>query len=337
MLAARKETVLKIIVGKYISTAVPVASEGIARSYRLGVSPATIRLDMAALEEEGFILRPHHSAGGLPSDKGYRYYVEYLDEPRELALGEQHLIRDLYYQVERETREAEEWLRLTAALLRRLSRNVAMVTYPRSPRFQFKRLELIALRELKAMLVLVLSQAQLRQRVLSLDRAVSQEELTATAHKLNLAYAGQSVRDIARYEVPLDSLEERVTQLVLKIMEAEERVLGEVYITGLANLLDQPEFGSRHQLSPLVEAVETQGWLSGIIPDDEGIRVVIGQENQVEALRSCSLVLGRYGIPGGIGGVIGILGPTRMRYGQAISSIRYLKGLLSGLLQEYYA
>ncbi|MEK7281877.1 MAG: HrcA family transcriptional regulator, partial [Chloroflexota bacterium] len=132
-------------------------------------------------------------------------------------------------------------------------------------------------------------------------------------------------------------LEERVTQLVLKIMEAEERVLGEVYITGLANLLDQPEFGSRHQLSPLVEAVETQGWLSGIIPDDEGIRVVIGQENQVEALRSCSLVLGRYGIPGGIGGVIGILGPTRMRYGQAISSIRYLKGLLSGLLQEYYA
>ncbi len=334
MLAVRKETLLKIIVGEYISTATPVASESIARSYRLGVSPATIRLDMASLEEEGFILRPHHSAGGLPSDKGYRYYVEYLEEPRGLALEEQRLIQHLYYQAER---EAEEWLRLTAALLRRLSRNVALVTYPRSSSLQFKHLELVALHELKAMLVLVLNQAQLRQRVLSLDRPVSQEELTATAHKLNLAYAGQSARHIARHELPVDSLEERVTQLILKIMKAEERVLGEVYITGLADLLDQPEFGSRNQLSPLVEAVEAKEWLPGAILDEEGIRVVIGQENRVEALRGCSLVLGRYSAPEGMGGVIGVLGPTRMRYGQAISSIRYLAGLLSGLLRGYYA
>ncbi|MEK7281147.1 MAG: DeoR family transcriptional regulator, partial [Chloroflexota bacterium] len=113
MLAARKETVLKIIVGKYISTAVPVASEGIARSYRLGVSPATIRLDMAALEEEGFILRPHHSAGGLPSDKGYRYYVESLMEEERLAREEQETIRHQFHQAER---ALEEWFNLTASL-----------------------------------------------------------------------------------------------------------------------------------------------------------------------------------------------------------------------------
>src|SRR4030042_1689747 len=126
-LTARREAVLKIIVSEYIDTAVPVASETIFRHYKLGVSPATIRNDMVYLEEEGYIARPHTSAGSVPLDKGYRHYVESLTKKAELPLEEQYRIRKLFHEV---AKEFEKWLKLAATMAARLVRNAALVTFP---------------------------------------------------------------------------------------------------------------------------------------------------------------------------------------------------------------
>src|SRR4030043_2490071 len=139
-LTARREAVLKIIVSEYIATAVPVASETIFRNYRLGVSPATIRNDMAYLEEEGYIARPHTSAGSVPLDKGYRHYVKSLANKAELSMEEQYRIRELFRQVEE---EFEQWLKLAATIAARLVRNAALVTLPKPRQCRFKRLELV--------------------------------------------------------------------------------------------------------------------------------------------------------------------------------------------------
>ena len=163
-LTPRREAVLKIIVGEYIATAVPVASDSIFRSHPLGVSPATIRNDMAYLEGDGYIARPHTSAGSEPTDKGYRYYVESLAKEVELSREEQYRIRKLFREVEE---EFERWLKLAAAIVARLVRNAALVTFPKPRQCRFKHLELVALREFVALVVLVLSEAILKRQLFS--------------------------------------------------------------------------------------------------------------------------------------------------------------------------
>ncbi len=166
---------------QYIVKAAPVPSQSIAVQAGLRVSPATIRNEMACLEKEGYIIRPHTSAGSIPSDKGYRFYVESL-EKLELPSAEQRLIGHLLHQAEK---EADSWLSLAATVLSRLVQNVALVTRPRSVDCKFKHIELVALQESLALLVLVLYGAKLKQKLITFSQAVPQGTLTAIANKLN--------------------------------------------------------------------------------------------------------------------------------------------------------
>jgi len=178
MLSHRTETILKSIVGQYIVRATPVPSQSIINDCQLGVSAATIRNEMAHLEQEGYITRRHPSAASIPSDKGYRYYVDSLDEV-ELPLAEQRLIGHLFHQVER---ELEEWLSLTVTLVARLTQNVALVTKPKPVDGQFKHLELVALQDSLALVVLVLRGAKVKQQLITFDQVISQPKLTAIAN-----------------------------------------------------------------------------------------------------------------------------------------------------------
>ncbi len=184
MLSARTWIILKSIVSQYIDTAVPVSSQSITNNYDLAVSPATIRNEMAHLEQEGYITRPHPSAGSIPSDKGYRFYVESLSDVK-LPLAEQRLISHLFHQVEG---DLEEWLSLTANLIARLAQNVAVVTMPKPGDCQFKHLELVALQDSLVLVILVLHGAKVKQQLINFDQVISQLQLTATANKLNAAY-----------------------------------------------------------------------------------------------------------------------------------------------------
>ncbi len=332
-LTPRREAVLKIIVSEYIARAVPVASDTIFRNYQLGVSPATIRNDMAYLEKEGYITRPHTSAGSIPTDKAYRHYVESLSQEVELPVEERYRIRELFQEVEE---EFERWLKLAAAIVARLVRNAALVTFPKPKQCRFRHLELVFLHEFVALMVLVLSEAILKRQLLSFDRRVTQNELTAFTNKLNAAYAGLNSSEILAKKLELSAEEKQVTEAILDMMIAEDEAEYEqAYLEGLRLMLDQPEFARRDRMLSIMELMETQEWLRSAFsrwPSDVGVQVIIGEENRDETLRDLSLVFSRYGIPGRIDGAIGVIGPTRMDYRRAISTVSYMSAILSDLV-----
>ena len=336
MFSPRTETILKSIVGQYITRAVPVSSEAIAHEYELGVSPATIRNEMVHLEREGYITRHYTSSGSIPSDKGYRFYVETLSGI-ELPPAEQLLISHLFHQVER---ELEKWLSLASTLLARLAQNAAIVTMPKPIDCQFKHLELVALQDLLALVVLVLRGAKVKQQLTTLDQVVSQPELTAIANKLNAAYSGLTRLQILAKAIELSVTEQQIIDCLIKIMQAEdEQEDEEPYLHGLPFMLSQPEFAHSHRILALMELVEHRNLLRIIVPQgavSQGVQVVIGKENKAEVIQNYSVVISQYGLPKEAIGTIGVVGPTRMPYARTISTVGYLSSVLSGLVTSLY-
>jgi len=337
MLSERKEHILRIIVGEYISLASPVGSEAIARRCGLGLSAATIRNEMARLEEDGYIIRPHISGGGIPSDRGYRYYVESMVQ-EEVPLEEQRMLSHLFHQVER---ELAEWNRLAAALLARMVHNVAIVTPPKAAASRIKHLELVVLQESLALLILLLQQAKLRQQLIAFDEVISQGELGAISRKLSALFQGLTRSQVLARSVELSPVEEQVKNAVVQIMAGEdERRYEEPYIEGLRHILTQPEFAHAQNMLCLMEVLESKDIVRGLLPEmlvEGGVRVIIGAENREDAMKECSMVVTQYGVPGEVNGVIGVIGPRRMPYGRAISSVRYMGSLMSDLVAELYA
>ncbi len=336
MLSERKEHILRIIVGEYISLASPVGSEAIARRYGLGLSAATIRNEMARLEEDGYIIRPHISGGGIPSDRGYRYYVESMVQ-EEVPLEEQRMLSHLFLQVER---ELAEWNRLAAALLARMVHNVAIVTSPKAAASRVKHLELVALQESLALLILLFQQAKLRQQLVAFDEVISQGELGAISRKLNALFQGLTRSQVLARSEGLSPIEEQVKNAVVQIMAGEdERKYEEPYIEGLRHILTQPEFAHAQNMLCLMEVLESRDMVRYLLPEmlvEGGVRVIIGAENREDAMKECSMVVTRYGVPGEVNGVLGVIGPRRMPYGRAISSVRYMGSLMSDLVAELY-
>jgi len=336
VLSPRSETILKSIVGQYITRAVPVPSQSIINDYELAVSPATIRNEMAHLEQEGYIMRPHPSAGSIPSDKGYRFYVETLSDI-ELPLAEQFLISHLFHQVER---EMEEWLSLAATLAAQLVQNVAIVAMPKTTRCQFKHLELVALRESLTLVVLVLQGARLKQQLITFDKAISQSELTRIANKLNKAYSGLSRAKISAKKLKLSPAEKQITDCLLKIMQGEdEHEFEPSRLDGLHFTLNQPEFRQGQRVLALTELVEHHNLLQSVAPEglgEEGVQVIIGKENKAEAVQDCSVVISQYGLPEEAVGIMGVVGPTRMPYARTISTVGYVSSVLNRLVAELY-
>jgi len=336
VLSPRSETILKSIVGQYIARAVPVPSQSIINDYELAVSPATIRNEMAHLEQEGYITRPHPSAGSIPSDKGYRYYVETLSDI-ELPLAEQLLISHLFHQVER---ELEEWLSLAAALTAQLAKNVAIVTMPKPANCQFKHLELVALKDSLVLVVLVLQGASLKQQLITFDQVISQSELTKVANKLNVAYSGLTRARILAKKIKLSPTEQQVTDCLLKIMQAEdEQEYEKSCLDGLHFTLNQPEFRRGQRGLALMELVDCQKLLKTVAPEElgsRGVQVIIGKENKTEAIQDYSVVISQYGLSEEAAGIVSVVGPTRMPYARTISAVGYLSSVLSRLVAELY-
>ncbi len=336
MLSARTGTILRSIVGQYIARAIPVPSQDIASDPELGVSSATVRNEMARLEQEGYITRAHPSAGSIPSDNGYRYYVASLKDVR-LSPTEQRFLSHLFHQVEK---ELEKWLSLAATLLAQQVQNVAVVTMPKSTDCRLKHLELVALQDSLALVVLVLHGAKLKQQLVLWERIISQPELTAMANKLNETYAGLTRRKILAKDAILSSTEKQLTDLLVKMMQDEDAREYEVpYLDGLHFMLNQPEFTHSHKMLGLMELVEHRNLLPTLAPkklESQQVRVIIGKENQDEVFHNYSLVISKYGIPEEAEGTVSVLGPTRMPYAHTISTVGYLASLLSGLVAVLY-
>jgi len=336
MLSDRSEAILKSIVGQYIVKAAPVPSQSIINDFELAVSSATIRNEMMHLEQEGYITRPHSSAGSIPLDKGYRYYVETLSDI-ELPLTERLLVSHLFHQVER---ELEDWLSLAATLTAQLVQNVAVVTLPKPAHCQFQHLELVALKDSLALVVLVLHGAMLRQQLITFDQAISQEEMTAIANKLNDAYADKARAKISAKKIKLAAAEQQVADCLLKIMQDEdEQEYEHTSLDGLHFTLNQPEFRRGEGGQVLIELADGRNLMRTITPEKIGgskVQVIIGKENRAETIQKCSVVINKYGLPEEAVGIISVVGPTRMPYARTISAVHYISSVLSQMVAELY-
>ncbi len=336
MLNPRSETILSSIIRQYIERAMPVSSASVATECGLDVCSATVRNEMMRLEEEGYILKPHHSAGSIPSDKGYRYYVESIKHAQ-LPVNEQLLINHLFHQVEK---EMENWLSLAAGLVSQRVHNVAVVTQPKQTSSRYHHLELVTLQENLALAVLILRGAKVRQQLVSFDNPISQFELAAMSGKLNESFDGQTRIRIEKTAMVLTDIEKKVQSAVIKMMQAEdEQQNEEPYLEGLNYLLEQPEFVKSQRAHSFMELVEKRR-LGPMLGDEEfeaqEIKVYIGQENREETIRDYSVVLGSYGLPNEAKGTLGVIGPTRMNYEKTIAAVRYLSLVMSALVAELY-
>jgi len=332
----RTEAVLKTIIIEHIATAAPVASRTIALDYDLGVSPATIRNDVASLEEEGYVTRPHFSAGAVPTDKAYRFYVQSLSSDTERSSPDPYLVSELLKQAKL---EIEQWLRTAAVLLAHIVHNIAVVTHPKAPQCRLKHLDLVAIQDFVAMLILVLCETKVRQKTLSFENRLTQDELTALATRLNSSYAQLTHTEISMEKLELSPDEKRVSDSIVAMMASEDNLqLGRPHLEGLHLLLGQPEFTGRPSPLSLLELLQQEDWLETAVQhqhDAAKIRVIIGEENRDQTLQDLSLVIGEYGVQDKARGIIGVIGPRRMDYARTISSVDYLSSLLTESIADY--
>ena len=336
-LTERQEKILAYVVKEYVETAQPVGSETLLRKSGLRVSWATIRNELAALEDAGYLMHPHTSAGRLPTEKGYRYFVETLMDEFELPPVEQRMIRHQFHQV---TLDVDQWMRLAAAVIARASHNTALVTAPLSTRCRFKHLQLVSINEQVALLVLVLQDGAVKQQMLSLTQPITQDELTRTSNRLNDHLADLNLEQMRALSFSLNAFESSVVRIVIELMkQIDSRSSHDVYRDGIMDILRQPEFSAMARMQALLEVLEQRSALEEMLSDfapERGVQVVIGGESQRDEMSDYSIVLSRYGLPGEASGVVGVLGPVRMHYPRTIGVVRYVSSLLDDLMARMY-
>ena len=338
MLTERRQKLLQFIIEEYVTTAQPVGSNAIVEKYGMPVSSATIRSEMAQLEEDGYIAQPHTSAGRVPTDAGYRYYVEALMRAEKIPDELQQTIRHQFHQA---ARELEEWARLAAAILAGRLQNAAVVTTPHSPEPRLRQLELVGVHDYLALLVVVLQEARVLQQTLSLDRPMSQEELTTVARRLNDALAGKSAAEMRSPKAELTPVENSVVEAAAGLIDStDEAGIEPSFLDGMRDLLGQPEFTQGQRILALLELLEERN-LSRAIPlqqpSGEDLNIIIGGEHPVDAMRACTVITTRYAGPSGLRGTLSVVGPTRMHYPKTVSMVRYMSSLMEELLGVYFA
>jgi len=342
----RTQAILRAVIEEYVTTATPVGSQALVDRYGLGVSSATVRSILAELEANGLLTHPHTSAGRIPTDEGYRFYVEAIAEAVPLPAVEQLMIRHQFGQVEF---ASEHWFRLAATTLASVTRAAGIAT-PAKPRdAHIRRIDLVSINERMASLILVLREGAIKQALVTVDGddALDQGTLNAVAGLLNERLADMTARRAENRLALLDegeriqALARRVGDRVVKVLrEYDADAIEEVYSDGLLNVMEAPEFAQSEKLRRVFSALENRvylGQLVGSVAVAGHVQVFIGHENQPVDMRDVSLILAPYGRPGRAIGVVGVLGPTRMSYSQAIGTVSFVSGLMNELVDHLYA
>lgn len=340
----RTQAILRAVIEEYVSTASPVGSEALVHRYGLSVSSATVRNILAELEQAGMLTHPHTSAGRIPTDLGYRYYVESIVETVPLPAVEQLMIRHQFGQVEF---ASEHWFRLAATTLAALSRAAGIATPAKPEVAHVRRIDLVAISDRMASLILVFREGAVKQVLVSHEDGVDQTTLSIVAAILNEALGATTAASAA---AALEALDDRLPhaallhrigdRVVRTLREYDTALVEDVYSDGLLNMMDAPEFAQGDKLRRVFTALENRAYLGSLVSSvAEGgrVRIYIGTENAPPEMRDVSLVLAPYGRPDRAVGVVGILGPTRMAYSQAIGTVRFVSGLMNELVDHLYA
>lgn len=337
-LTRRQEEILALIIRAYSQKPEPVSSKYLADTFGLSVSSATIRNEMAALEDLGYVNAPHTSAGRAPTERGYRYFVSQLvNSSNNLTRAEETRIAE---RLQTAPLATDQWMNLVATMLARTAQMAALVTPPVSETSRFKHIELIAIQGRIVLMVLVLHQGQVHQQMLSLAEPVQQVRLSEAATRINTLCADLGANELRVRSVQLGLLEREIAELAADVMErADSAGVRLVYRDGLSDIIRQ--FQDNQGAQQAVRVVEERAFLTMILnevlsPMLNNVQVVIAGNGRWEELSHLSMVLSRYGVPGKATGAVGVLGPTNLNYGRAISTVGYVSSLMTDLLTSAY-
>jgi heat-inducible transcriptional repressor len=340
MIEERKLDVLRAIVEDYVATNEPVGSKALVERHGLGVSPATIRNDMAALEEEGYITQPHTSAGRVPTDKGYRLFVDKLSTVKPLSGPERRAIEGFLAGAV----GLDDVVNRTVRLLAQLTRQVAVVQYPSLTRSAVRHLEMVRLSESRLMVVLITDTGRVEQRVVELPGALGEDDVAELRARINGLIAGRQLADAPILMVDLpDSFapdaRANVSTVLATVLETlVEQVDERVVMAGTANLARGSALDFAGSIRPVLEALEEHVVLLRLFGETgqpQSVHVSIGEENPHEGLRTASVVSTGYGLDGvDAFASLGIIGPTRMDYPGTMGAVRAVARYVGHVLAE---
>ncbi|MGD8214564.1 heat-inducible transcriptional repressor HrcA [Aestuariimicrobium sp. Y1814] len=334
----RKLDVLRAIVTDYVSSREPVGSKALVERHNLSVSAATVRNDMAVLEDEGYITQPHTSAGRIPTDKGYRLFVDRLGAVKPLSAAEKRAVTTFMSGAV----DLDDIVSRTVRLLAQLTRQVAIVQYPSTDAAVVRHVELVSLTVDRALVVLITSTGRVEQRVLDLPTH-TEDQLAALRQRLNVAVADQlptvaadRLNTVIEETPNADRVHTSTVVATLLEMLATDPS-ARIVVAGVPNLTRFAE-NFETAVQPVLEALEEQVVLLRLLGetrvDTDDVTVRIGQENPYEGLQSTSLVASPYGEPGHTSASLGVMGPTRMDYPTTIASVRAVARYLGRFLAE---
>lgn len=334
MLGERKKKVLRAIIDSYIETAEPVGSRTIARRHDLGVSSATIRNEMADLEEIGYLHQPHVSAGRIPSDKGYRFYVDSLMSPYPFSQGDRVRIHESFAKARLGLKQA---IHEASRLLALLTDSISLAVAPAADQLVLKHLQLAAIEDSGILLTVVLHPGVVKNRLIWTEQTYTPAELYELSLVLNQKLRGVTYQDLGTTilnEIARDygDIGKVLVELLLQGLVEERNE--QVFASGAVNILNQPEFRDVERAIALLEILEEKERLLSLlnsVSTPSGVQVVIGSENEISSLHDCSVISCTYYVGGDVVGTLGVIGPTRMDYAKVVAAV----GLVSHSLSEY--
>jgi heat-inducible transcriptional repressor len=334
----RKQQILHAIVTDYILTAEPVGSRTISRRHDMDLSAATIRNEMADLEELGYLTQPHTSAGRVPSQKGYRLYVDYLMRQADLSAVEKDYIHQVFHELKKK-REIDEIIQCTVKVLSQMTNYTSLILGPQFRCSTLKQLRLVTLDDHKALLVMITDTGFIKNRVLDLPQALSSEELSRIVSYLNEQLVGQVLSSLSsshlkQLRLDLYTRLELLEQLLLMIEDTcQEGESSRIVLGGTTNILNQPEFRDVEKVKHLLSLFEQGERLTFLLETSyDGVSIRIGTENSLQEMNECSLVTATYMLSNKPVGAIGVLGPTRMEYAKVVTIIEHVAGMLDTIL-----
>ena len=346
-LDSRSAAILRAVIDEYVISAMPVSSGSLVEHYPLGVSSATVRNILSDLEAMGLLTHPHTSSGRVPTDAGYRYYVQVLADEWSLPQVEQRMIRHQFGQVEF---ASEHWFRLAASTLAANTGTAGLATTAKPQSVRVRRVDLVTVQDRMAMLVVLFREGTMKQSLQNLPATTDQEQLDRVAGLLNVLAVDRTAGEIAGAlaDLPfggesagdLDLLRGIGEGLVRTMHEFDAALIDDLFSDGLLNVMAAPEFDRSEKVRRVFAALENRGYLGSLVESvaQAGtIQIFIGHENLPLEMQEVSLVLAPYGRIGRAIGVVGVLGPTRMPYAQAIASVEFVSGLMNELVEHLYA
>ncbi|MGE5680653.1 MAG: heat-inducible transcriptional repressor HrcA [Bacillota bacterium] len=340
-LSDREKSILRNIINQFVLTANPVGSRNIAKKYGLGLSPATIRNIMADLEDAGYLDHPHTSAGRIPTDKGYRFFVDALMEPTQLSFEEMELINR---ELKQFTDETDELIRVTSSLISSITNQLACVTFPNLDAGILEKLQIVQLTSSRILVVVSIKSGLIKTITLELSAEVNGDHILSVQNLINERLSGLKLTEIQRtFGERFKDVSDTYKPIIRIFLDSAEKIFTDAkktekaVITGAKNILLQPEFEKHKDLQSAIELIEDKEeiiqFLDNKRTSSDDVIIRIGSENKSERLNEYSLITKEYTI-GDVSGTIGVVGPRRMQYSKVIAIISYASNILTEYLKK---